>query len=202
MAKHPQHTAFVPDDDFEVASRLSSNNGGGLNDDDFYLDLNLDISSRSSDLCEFQLIHILLLVDSPAMNSNDMDCMVLDDPNRSSFDMETMLMDLSQRQHGQLAEDDMDRVCLLETIKEFYNPCLSNHHRSSLPDPIHSQQHRVRSVSHDLESNFDLALTRFSSQSGMISHQSIPWESTPVAVDSIMAPSCRFRRRNAICHRF
>ena len=199
---YPQHTTIIPDDAFEAA--LShSNEEGILDNDDWDLVLDLDISGRSNDLDEIQLNHTILY-NSPAIaiNSNRMDYKVLSDLNRSSFDMETMLMDLSQQQLVQPAENDgLNGICLLEKIKDSYNPCRSNHHRSSLPGPVYIQ-HRVRSVSDDLESDVDLALKRFTARSGMISHQSTPKESTPVAVDSTMAPSRRFRRRNAICHRF
>jgi hypothetical protein len=148
------------------------------------LDIGLDISGRSSDLDEIQLNHTLLY-NSAAINSNGMDYMVLSDLNRYSFDMKRMLIDLLQQQQQQQlvqpAENDgLNRICLLKKIKERYNPCCSNHHHSSLPGPVYSQ-HQVRSVSDDIESNVDLALTRFTSQSGMISHALLPW---PQVVDS------------------
>ena len=134
-----------------------------------------------------------------------MDYMVLSDLSLLSLDMESMLIDLLQQQQQQLVQpaenDGLNRIRLLEKIKEWYNPCCFNHHHSSLPGPVYSQ-HQVHSVSDDLESDVDLALTHFTSRSGMISHQSTPRKSTPVAVDSTMAPSSRFCRRNAICHNF
>jgi hypothetical protein len=130
--------------------------------------------------------------------------MVLSDLNHSSFDMKTMFMNLSQQQLVQPVENDGLNRIFLEKINKSYNPCLSNHNRSSLSGEVYSQhQHRVCSVSNDLEleSDVDLALTRFTSRSGMISHQSTHQKSMPVTIVLTMAPSHRFRRRNAICHR-
>ena len=206
MATYPQHTTIVPDDDFEADLSLSNEDGSGLDNDDCDMDLDLgpDISGRSSYLDEIQLKHTLLY-NFPSINSNGMDYMVHSDLYLSSFDMESMLIDLLQQQQQQLVQpaenDGLNRIRLLEKIKEWYNPCCFNHHHSSLPGPVYSQ-HQVHSVSDDLESDVDLALTHFTSRSGMISHQSTPRKSTPVAVDSTMAPSSRFCRRNAICHHF
>ena len=205
MATYPQHTTIIPDDDFEADLSLSNEDGSGLDNDDcdMDLDIGLNISGHSSDLDQIQLIHTLLN-NSAAINSNGMDYMVLSDLNRSSFDMESMLIDLLQ-QKQQLVQptenDGLNRICLLEKIKERYNPCCSKHHHSSLPGLVYSQ-HQVCSVSDDLESNVDLALTRFTSQPDMISHQCTPRKSTPVALNSTMAKSHRFHRRNAICHHF
>jgi hypothetical protein len=205
MATYPQHTTIIPDDDFEADLSLSNEDGSGLDNDDcdMDLDIGLNISGRSSDLDDIQLIHTLLN-NSAAINSNGMDYMVLSDLNRSSFDMESMLIDLLQQQQQlvQPAENDgLNRICLLKKIKERYNPCCSNRHHSRLPGSVYSQ-HQVCSVSDDLESNVDLALTRFTSQPDMISHQCTPRKSTPVALNSTMATSRRLRRRNAICHHF
>ena len=207
MATYPQHTTIIPDDDFEADLSLSNEDGSGLDNDDcdMDLDIGLNISGRSSDLDEIQLNHTLLY-NSAAINSNGMDYMVLSDLNRYSFDMKRLLIDLLQQQQQQQlvqpAENDgLNRICLLEKIKERYNPCCSNHHHSRLPGSVYSH-HQVCSVSDDLESNVDLALTRFTSQPDMISHQCTPRKSTPVALNSTMATSRRFRRRNAICHHF
>ena len=113
---------------------LLNEDGSGLDNDDCNM-VGLDISGHSSDLDEIQLNHTLLY-NSAVINSNGMDYMVLSDLNRSFFDLESLLINfLQQQQQQQLVQptenNGLNRICLLDNIKEKYNPCCSNQHHSS-----------------------------------------------------------------------
>lgn len=185
MATYPKdssaHTAIFPNDDFEAAFALDS----GLND--YCFDhFDLDVSDRSNDLDKVQIIQILP-ANPPARNSDVVNCMVFDDFNRTSIAMENnMVMDLLQQQQMQPADDNRSRIRLLEAIKDSYNPCRSNHHRSNLSDSV-GGQHRVHSVSDDLTSDPEISLRHFTAPT--ISHQNNRQKSRRVTVDSTMTTS-------------
>ena len=79
-------------------------------------------------------------------------------------------------------------IRLIETIKDSYNPCRANRHRSSLTDSF-GRRHRIHSASDDLESGAGLAATHFTAQPGTISHKNTPLTSRQFTVDSALAQS-------------
>jgi len=95
------------------------------------------------------------------------DCIVINDCNRSSFTMVNMLMD-STRQLMQPADYNyLNRICILEKIKDSYNPCRANH-RCSL------RKHSVHSASDHLDAETGLAMTQYIAQPGKTSNQTTP----------------------------
>ena len=113
MGIHLRYTAIIPNDDSDDGQ---FNDGTPLIDDsDTDLDL---VSERSGDK---------IVLTNPTENGNDY--------NRSPFTVEGILIDSTQH-----AWRSMNMTSTLESIKNrYYNPCRSDHNRSSMRDPVHSQ---------------------------------------------------------------